>query len=126
MRMPSRKHLKGAAYDIMHHAVSSMSWLHPHIAQTCRTAGLVSLTLDLMRESPLPPDVPAERPCILATQNLHRTFVALLEKLGFSLADVTSATLTFSAPRHARDDYTLPCRSELVTTDGKRYEHQTT
>jgi len=77
-----------------------------------------------MRESPLPADVPAERPCVLATQNLHRTFVSLLEKLGFSLADVSSATLTFSAPRHDRDDYTLRCRSELVTVDGKRYEHE--
>ena len=122
--MPSRKHLKGAAYDIMHHAVSSMSWLHPHIAQTCRASNLPSLTLDLLRPSPLPPDVPAEPPCVLATQALHRTFVSLLEKLGFTLADVSSAKLTFSAPRHARDDHTLPCRSELVTTDGKRYEHE--
>jgi hypothetical protein len=122
--MPSRKHLKGAAYDIMHHAVSSMSWLHPHIAQTCREAGLASLTLDLMRESPLPPDVRAEQPCVLATQALHRTFVSLLQKLSFTLADVSSATLKFTASRHARDDYTLPCRSELVTADGRRYEHQ--
>jgi hypothetical protein len=121
--MPSRKHLKGVAYDIMHHAVSSMSWLHPHIAQTCRAAGLASLTLDLTQPSPSPSDVPAEQPCILATQTLHRTFVALLHKLGFTLADISSATLTFSAPRHVRDDYTLPCRSELVTADGKRYEH---
>jgi hypothetical protein len=121
--MPSRKHLNGAAYDIMHHAGSGLSFLHPHIAQTCRDAGLPSLTLDLMRPSPLPSDIRAKKPCILATQALHRSFVSILQKMGFSLDDISSATLTFSAPRHARDDYTLPCRSELVTADGKRYEH---
>ena len=122
--MPSRKHLNGAAYDIMHHAVSGLSYLHPHIAQTCRAAGLPALTLDLMRPSPLPPDISAEEPCVLATQTLHRTFVTLLQKIGFTLDDISSATLTFSAPRSSDDDYTLACRSELVTTDGKRYEHQ--
>ena len=121
--MPCRKHLNGAACDIMHHAMSGLSFLHPHIAQTCREAKLSSLTLDLMQPSPLPPEVHAQKPCLLATQALHETFVSLLQKLGFSLADVSSATLTFSAPRHAQDDYTLPCRSELVTADGKHYEH---
>jgi hypothetical protein len=67
---------------------------------------------------------PGRAPCILATQQLHRTFVSLLQKLGFSPSDVASATLTFTAPGHARDDYTLPCRSKLVTADGTKYEHE--
>ena len=123
--MPSRKHLNGAAYDIMHHAISGLSDLHPHIAHTCRAAGLPVLTLDLMRSSPLPQDIRAEEPFVLATQTLHRTFVSLLQKLGFTLEDISSATLTFYAPRSGDDDYTLACRSELVTADGKRFEHQT-
>src|SRR5438128_301201 len=121
--MPSPKHLKGAAYDIMHHAASGLSFLHPHVANTCRAAGLPSITLDLMNESPLPPDIRADESCILATQALHRTFLSILQKIGFSPADVSSATLTFSAPSRARYDYTLPCRSELVTVNGNRYEH---
>jgi hypothetical protein len=122
--MPSRKHLNGAAYDIMHHAVSGLSFLHPHIAQTCRAANIPVITLDLMQSSPLPPTIHADHACVTATQTLHHTFVGILQKLGFSLSDVSSATLTFRAPRNAQDDYILPCNVELVTADGKRYHHE--
>jgi hypothetical protein len=122
--MPSHKHLNGAAYDIMHHAVSGLSFLHPHIAQTCRAANIPIVTLDLMQSSPLPSTIHAAHACVTATQTLHQTFVGILQKLGFSLSDVSSATLTFRAPRDAQDDYTLACSVELVTADGKRYHHE--
>ena len=73
--MPSYKRLNGVAHDIVEHAVSGLSYLHPHIVNTCKKAGLSEITLDLLSASPLPAGVRVDKPCVLAIQTLHRTFV---------------------------------------------------
>jgi hypothetical protein len=93
--MPSEKLLNGVAHDIMDHAMSGLSYLHPHLTQTCRSARISDVTLDLMSESPLPAQCPQYQPLVLASRALHRTFVAILAKMGFTLADLSSATLVF-------------------------------
>jgi hypothetical protein len=122
--VPSDKRLNGLAHDIVAHAVSGLSYLHPHIAETCRASGLPSLTLDLLSPSPLPADIRAEKPCVLATEALHRTFVTLLKKLGFTVSDVHSATLTFRGSVASPDGSIVPCAIDLTTTRGHHYHHE--
>jgi hypothetical protein len=123
--MPSHKLLNGVAHDIMDHAMSGLSCLHPHLTQTCRSARVADVTLDLMHESPLPSTIPQYQPLVLASQSLHQTFVAILAKIGFTLADVSSATLTFHVSPDALDDYSfVSCASELVSSRGKSYRHE--
>jgi hypothetical protein len=122
--MPSSKLLNGVAHDIAHHAMSGLSYLHPHLSETCRKAGIAGVTLDLTSESPLPSSVPDYQPLRLASQALHRTFVGILESVGFTLADVSAARLTFSIVQDAPDDYSyVSCTSELSTTRGQSYRH---
>ncbi|MDB6058965.1 MAG: hypothetical protein JWO95_2809 [Verrucomicrobiales bacterium] len=93
--MPSNKLLNGVTHDIAHHALSGLSWLHPHLTQNRKRAGLAELTLDLLSESPLPANVPDYQPLRLASQALHRTFIGIVESVGFTVANIASARLTF-------------------------------
>jgi hypothetical protein len=123
--MPSSKLLNGVAHDIAHHALSALSYLHPHLTQVCKRAGRTSATLDLLRESPLPADFPDYEPLRLASQALHRTFVGILESVGFTVADVSSARLTFHVPLDAPDDYSyVSCDSEIIATSGRVHRHE--
>ena len=109
--MPSSKLLNGVA--------------HEHLSKACRAAGMSNVTLDLMKGSPLPASVPDYQPLRLSTQALHRTFVGILEKTGFTLTDVSSATLTFHFLPDAQDDYSyFSCDSVLITTKGRSYGHE--
>jgi hypothetical protein len=123
--MPSYKLLNGVAHDIMDHAMSGLSYLHPHLTKTCRSAQITDVTLDLMCESPLPATIPQYQPLVAASQALHRTFVAILAKIGFTLADLSAARLTFHVLPNAPDDYSfVSCTSELVSARGRSYRHE--
>ena len=105
--------------------MSGLCYLHPHLTQTCRSARITSVTLDLMNESPLPAEIPQYQPLVLAAQALHHTFVGILTKTGFTLAEVSSASLTFHITPDAQDDYSYVSRiSELVSTRGRSYRHE--
>ena len=122
--MPKSKDLSSVAHNIGHHAMSGLSCLHPHLSEACRKAGVWELTLDLTRESPLPSSLPNSEPLRLASQELHRTFVAILQTLGFTLTDISAARLKFSVTPNPPDDYSyVSCNSELVTSRGKSYRH---
>ena len=121
--MPSQKHLNGLAHNILDHAVSGLSYLQPHLAQVARTAGVSTITLDLLSASPLPVALHLLRPAVLACESLHRTFLSIAQKLGFTPQDLASATLTFEFPAGCTDDYRFACTSELVGSSGRRYRH---
>jgi hypothetical protein len=123
--MPSQKLLNGVAHDIVHHAISGLSHLHPHLTQTCRSARISDITLDLMSKSPLSTTIPQYQPLVFASHALHRTFVVILAKIGFTLADLSSARLTFHVSPDAPDDYSyVSCSSELVSARGRSYRHE--
>ncbi len=103
--MPSSKLLNGVAHDILHHAMSGLSCLHPHLSQTCRTAGVTEITLDLMRESPCQPASP-----IANRWYWHRRqFTARSSGLSSQLV---SRLLTSKR----RGSYSTSCRTHRMTT----------
>ncbi len=121
--MPSQKHLNGLAHNILDHAVSDLSYLQPHLAQLARTAGVSTISLDLLSASPLPVTLHLLRPAVLACESLHRTFLSIAGKLGFTPQDLVSATLTFEFPADCPDDYRFACTSELVGSGGRHHRH---
>ena len=121
--MPSQKHLNGLAHNILDHAVSGLSYLQPHLAQIARATDVGTITLDLLSASPLPPAFHSLRPAVFACESLHRTFLSIASKLGFTPQDIASATLTFEFPSDCTDDYRFACTSELVGSGGRRYRH---
>ena len=121
--MPSQKHLNGLAHNILDHAVSGLSYLQPHLAQVARAACVSTITLDLLSASPLPITLHLLRPAVLACESLHRTFLSIAQKLGFTAQDLASATLTFEFPANCANDYHFACTSELVGSSGRLYRH---
>ncbi len=122
--MPSSKILNGVAHDIAYHALSGLSYLHPHLTQVCKRVSCTAVTLDLLRESPLPADFPDYEPLRLASRALHSTFIRILESNGFTVADIATARLTFHVSPDAPDDYSyISCDSEIVSASGRVYHH---
>ena len=122
--MVSRKHLSAVSHDIAHHAVSGISWLHPHLGEACRRAKKDEVVLEVSRANPLPDDFPATEPLKLASRELHRTFRTILEKKGFAASDVKIAELRFVFSAQKTDDYCATCFSRLLTSDDREFSHR--
>ena len=84
---------------------------------------LAGVRIDVSLADPLPANLPRPQPLVLSTHNLHLTFVQLLEKHGFSLADIKSAILEFSFSPWRKDDYTCSCRSTITTSRDRVFSH---
>lgn len=122
---PADKLLNGVTNNITDHAVSGLSYLHPHLSQVCRKAGIEEISLDLIKASPLPTGFTEYQPLVLSSRALHQKFVEILEKNKFSLSDVSSAVLTFKFLPNSSDDYSgFSCACELITTKAKRFHHK--
>jgi len=117
--MTSLKQLHGIAHNLAHHAQSSLSWLHPHLARACREAGVSAATVELLAREPYPATLPDVEPLRLALGALRQWFLDLLDRQGFTATDVRSASLTFECDRE--DDYNAAVRALLITRQGKEY-----
>ena len=121
--MPSAKHLSSVCHSIAHHAVSGLSFVHPHVLAACRGAGLDEMSVDLLDMDPCPERFRGIKPLRLSLQALRSKLEGILVAEGFSLADLSCARLTFSPASKDSDDYCSVCRSTLTTTTGRTYEH---
>lgn len=122
--MSSHKRLNGLAYDIMDHAASGLSYLQPYLSEVCHAAGVSTVTLDLLAASPLPVALHIVPAAVLACESLHRTFLSIAWKLGFTPHDIASATLSFRfIPESLSQPWCFVCISELVSSRGRRYQH---
>ena len=83
--MGRRGVFKSVAHNIADHAVSGLSFLHPHAAQVSRRSGVSPLILDLKSENPLPEGIEPYEPLELSSRALQKKFVGILEKEGLML-----------------------------------------
>jgi hypothetical protein len=113
--------MNGVTHDIAHHAQSGLSSLYPHLGEACRDAGVLTASVDLVDERPYPVGLPDKTPLVLALSSMRKTLAAILEKHGFSLADVTSAQLEFTFPSGYGDASLYSVRSTLVCR-GRTFE----
>jgi hypothetical protein len=109
--MPTQRHLNAVAHDIAHHAVSGLSYIHPHLGQVMRELNIDEVELNLLSEIPLPPILRGRKPLDLSSQALRSMFHDIVRKKGFELTDVKEAILRF-------------CFSRLVTSDGREFNHR--
>jgi len=121
--MATQKRLSSVCHSTAHHAVSGLSYLHPHLRQACRLAGLSSATVDLLEESPYPRNVAHLQPLFLALAALKVKFTEILNSEGFTVNDLQSATLRFEFEPQFKDDFSSNCFAQLVSMNGKAYEH---
>jgi hypothetical protein len=121
--MPSLKRLNSVCHSTAHHAVSHLSYLHPHLRQACRLAGRNSVNVSLLEENPYPLELPHLQSLFLAFSELKQKFIEILESEGFSIDDIHSATLRFEFEPKFSDDFSSNCLAQLTSASGKSYEH---
>ena len=120
--MPSAKHLSSVCHSIAHHSVSGVSFVHPHVLAACRAAGLDHMSVNLIDTEPCPERFRDIEPLRLSLAGLKTKLEAILSAEGFSMADLSSARLTFT-PAFNDSDYCSVCRATLTSAAGRTYEH---
>jgi hypothetical protein len=116
--MPSIKKLASVCHNITHHAVSGLSFIHPHLSKACREAGLKSIIVDLKRDDPCPERFKTIKPLRLSLQALKKKFEEIFQLEGFVDDDITGMVLEFYL-NDGQDDYSMDCRACLVARSGK-------
>ena len=121
--MASGKHLNSVCQSIAHHAVSGLSYVHPHVLSTCRTTGVGQMTIELLDPDPCPAQFRGVEPLRLSLRGLREKFESILDSEGFSFADLSSAELTFRPDSRFHDDHCSFCHAKLTSKAGRTYEH---
>jgi hypothetical protein len=119
--MPSQKILSSVAHNIAHHAVSGLSYVHPHLKPALVEIGLNSISIDLLKPSPCPIQLQSNKPLVLALAGLHSKFEEILEAEGLSISSLQSAQLLFDFPSNYSDNYCSDCHASLTAVTGKTY-----
>jgi len=119
--MPSQNLLSSIAHNIAHHAVSGLSYVHPHLKTTLVEAGLSSISIDLLKPDPTPSQLQPNTPLAQALNGLKSKFVEILHAEGLVLSAIRSAILVFDFPPNYTDNYCSDCHVFLVSTTGKSF-----
>ncbi|WP_283786219.1 hypothetical protein QNI23_007455 [Bermanella sp. WJH001] len=117
--MSSYKRLKSVAHSFSHHSVSGLSWMHPHLAESCDKAGLSKIELDLLSDNILPNNIDVTEPLELSSNGLKERFNEMLIQEGFTNLDLQEATIEFHFNIKEWDYYTAECSTRLVMQDGR-------
>lgn len=118
--MTSEKRLSSVCHSVAHHAVSGLSYLHPHLARACRANDLPEANINLIADAPLSPGLIASEELYLAVTSLRARFAQILESEGFALTDLRTARLLFKFAGY-RDDHCSDCHAHLVSRSGRKF-----
>lgn len=102
--------------------MSGLSYVHPHVLRACRSAGIGNLQVNLLVADPCPLQFAEIEPLRLSLKGLREKFESILAAEGFSLSDLSLATLCF-APDPGKDDYCSICHATLKSKDQEPVEY---
>jgi len=121
--MASKKFFKGLVQNISRHSRSYLSYLHPHLGNVLRVAGLNSVTLSLLEGPYLPNNIVPSKELELAISAWRKRFCEMADKTGAELSQLSSATVYFDFGPH-KDLYYPEVKSEFIHKDGTIYKTQ--
>ncbi len=119
--MPSNKRLNSVCHSIAHHAVSALSYIHPHLRQACNSSRMSCALIDLNTNEPCPDVFKHIEPLQLSLSALRKKFITILTAEGFNLSDIKSIYLMFYFTDEFPDDYCSICDAEIMSVNGKKY-----
>lgn len=120
--MPRRKRLRSVCQSIAHHAVSGLSYIHPHVLHACRSVGMGNMQVNLLVADPCPLQFYEIESLRSSLKGLREKFEAILAAEGFSFSDLSLATLSFT-PAPDMDDYCAICHATLQSKDQEPVEY---
>jgi hypothetical protein len=121
--MPSIKRLSSVCHSAAHHAVSALSYVHPHLGQACDLAGLESSSIDLLAEDIYPSLLPRLEPLVHALTSLKVRFGEMLASEGFAPNDLHRAVLHFEFAPELPDYFCRRCSALVEAANGKSFIH---
>jgi hypothetical protein len=120
--MPSIKRFSSVCHSIAHHAVSSLSYVHPHLRQACKAIGIDTITIDLMQDQPCPDRFLNIEPLRLSLKALQGKFKEILTSEGFTTNEIMTIELRFEFTEEFPDDYCSNCYARLISKNGRVFE----
>ena len=120
--MTKHSELAGIAHNIAHHAGSGLSYLSPHLAQALRAVGAETTQIDLLSNEPYPSNAAELKPLRTALGALRSMVQALLERHGFSAADVSAITLEATPAPWDKNGYLLHTRAVVTSSTGRKFD----
>jgi len=111
--------LRSVIQVIAQHAVSGLSFMHPHLGEECKKAGISLITVNLLGPGfePRLSEMTAELELSIdALRNKYKELLAV-ESISVSTIRSTNATFTF-----LDGQWPSGCYIEIVSTNGKKIE----
>jgi hypothetical protein len=121
--MASSKRLSSVSHSIAHHAVSGLSYVHPHLRQAAKARAEETVFINLLADEPCPQRFSQIMPLKTALNSLKLRFLEILKSEGFSSMELNAAVLMFEFPENYAADYCSNCHSLLTHKTGKNYLH---
>jgi hypothetical protein len=115
--MASARGLRGIAHNLAHHTQSSVSWVHPHLAQVCHAAGVDEATVELLRPNAYPVGLSESEPLRFALDGLRSWFFDLLARHGYE--EVALESVMLNVRFRGRDEYDSAVGVTIVTRERK-------
>ena len=113
--------MNSATHSLAHHAVSALSYVHPHLSEACKGAGLSSIEIDVLAKNSCPTNFQGNNPLELSLNHLKVTLASILESEGFKISDLSSVKLRFWFYHNSKDHYCSDCKATLESSQGRVY-----
>ena len=121
--MAKYKRLNSVSHSMAHHAVSALSYLHPHLGEACEKTKINTVKVNLLSENVYPNNLKKISELELSLNALKETFVRILQSEGFDMSIIKDAALTFYFSLERKDNYCSICNSKIIDKDDKVYEY---
>lgn len=115
----SSKRLRSAIHSIAHHAVSGLSFVHPHLGEQAKAAGRRDGSIDLLRGDVLTRGLKISKPLSRASTALSRRFAEILASERIDPATLKSAEIEF---QFQSSRYPVSCYVRVETDEGCIFE----
>ena len=93
--MPSAKRIRSVVHSIAHHGVSGLCYLHPHLGDACKSAGIDRATIDLLDGGPASQFEQGSKSIANAADALRAKFAEILNSEAMARKDLSEASAMF-------------------------------
>ena len=118
--MPKARTLKGLAHDTVDHSQGAFGYLYPYLAELASGSDAGIVTVDLLGR-PAISGPGASHSLEMAVSSLQDWFTLALAGYGFSISDLSAATLTCG--QFSEDGSIWAGSPVIVTTSGRRFQY---
>ncbi len=117
--MTKIKRLRSVVHCTGHHAISGLSFVHPHLGEACKDNKISSVSVNLLKEEFIPKLRSISKELNLSTTALRKTFIEFLNKENISNNEIVKAYILFN---FINDIWPSSCYLEVTTIENRTIE----